>query len=621
MNNYPAIHTTQLKAALAQTAGALPHQPWSEAFSAALKQLGEQATTSSAVLAEQAASVIRELNVAAPNADRPHDETKVKLSSPFVGGVGPCEVLSTLSEIGGHIAANPRLLVVETGRYLQQISRAFTGQAPVEPPKGDRRFADDAWHQSPFHQLTLHNYLAWSTALNRLINSTGAGPEATERMRYVSSLFTDALSPANSLAGNPVALRKAVETGGASLVEGMRNMLKDLAENDGTPSQVDKRAFSVGKTVAATPGAVVFKNEVLELIQYTPSGEAVFSRPTLMIPPVVNKYYLLDLAPGRSTVEYLVEHGFQTFMVSWRNPTAADASWSLDTYVEALVEAVEAIAEITGSPTLNLFTVCTGAVPMTALMGYLAAKGDDRVASATMVVSVLDSNQGRSLGLFATPEAIAKAKRRSQANGVLDGKEMARTFTWMRPKDLVWNYWVNNYLLGKQPPAHDILFWNNDPTRLPAALHAQLLDIFADDLLAKPGGLQVLGQSIDLGRVTCDIYMVGGMTDHISIWKGSYASARLFGGNFEFVLHSSGHIQTVVNPPGTPKTRYFTNAECPDEADHWLAGAGSVSGSWWEHWKEWLSRRSGSTVAVAAELGSAIHPAAAQAPGAYVKVR
>ncbi|WP_217425484.1 alpha/beta fold hydrolase [Magnetospirillum sp. SS-4] len=585
--------------------------------------LTEQATTLPDTATAGPAAMLRTMVKAAPAArpdqDRaPSRNGKVKLASPFIGAIGPREILSTLGELGGHLAGTPHVVLEESSRLLREWGEALTGRIPVEIPKGDRRFQDIAWTNNPFHRMSMSGYLAWSTAVNRIIDRAGAGEDATERMRYVASLFTDALSPDNTLIGNPAALKAALDTGGRSLVDGMRNMLEDLSSNSGTPSQVDKTAFSVGGNLAATEGAVVFRNQVLELIQYAPRTAEVFTIPIMMVPPVVNKYYMMDIAPDRSLVQFLVEKGFQTFMISWRNPQPRHGHWGLDEYVAAMLEAMAAIRAITGCFDINTFTVCTGAVPLTALLGHIAGRKLGGVNSATMVVSVLDSNEGRSLGLFATPQAIAEAKRKSAAKGILDGDEMAKVFTWMRPRDLVWNYWVNNYLLGRQPPALDILYWNNDPTRLTARMHAQLLDVFSQDLLCTPGGLTVLGTPIDLSTIDYDTYLVGGITDHISVWTGVYNSARLFGGRFEFVLHSSGHVQSVINPPGTPKAKYYVNPETPDDPEQWLAGAKAMPDSWWLHWAGWLERHSGDRHPAPAAAGDADHPVLAAAPGTYV---
>lgn len=585
--------------------------------------LTEQIATLPAEAAEKAAAMLRAM--APPNLEPPlktrggkPDEGKVKLASPFIGGIGPQEIMETLSELNRHLIAKPQMFMEETVHYIQEMGQVMAGKSEITPSKGDRRFQDSAWTDNPFHRMALHGYLTWATAVNRIIDKAGADPDTTARMRYVTSLFIDALSPDNTLLGNPTALKVAMETGGLSLLDGLRNLLQDIKANGGMPAQVNKNAFRVGENLAATAGAVVFRNEVLELIQYAPTTSSVFSIPIMMIPPVVNKFYMMDMAPGRSVVQHLVEYGFQPFMISWRNPTSAHRHWGLNTYVSAMLEAIDAIHHITGCPKINVFTICTGAVPMTSLLGYLAAKEIDVINSATSVVSILDSNEGRSLGLFATPKAIKAAKRRSEAKGILTGQEMANVFTWMRPRDLVWNYWVNNYLLGKQPPALDILYWNNDPTRLTARMHAQLLGVFSEDLLTKPGGLRILETPIDLSKITCDAYVVGGMTDHISVWKGVYKSAQRYGGSFEFILHSSGHVQSVITPPGTPKAKYFVNPDTPVDPEQWLAKAEARPDSWWDHWRDWLARHSGETHPAPSRLGCDRFPAGAKAPGSYV---
>jgi polyhydroxyalkanoate synthase len=420
------------------------------------------------------------------------------------------------------------------------------------------------------------------------------------------------------LFGNPEALKKIVDSGGASLIGGVKNLMADLLQNQGMPAQVDKTAFEVGKNLGTTPGAVVFRNEVLELIQYAPATAQVYSRPQLIVPPQINKFYVFDLSEGKSIVDYLVKSEFQVFMVSWRNPTAAQSHWDLDTYVGALLEAIAAVRDITGSDDVNLHGACSGAMTISALLGHLAARGETAVNAATLMVAVLDNKADSQLGLFATPEAIAAAKQNSLSKGVLAGEEMGRVFAWMRPNDLVWNYWVNNYLLGKTPPAFDILYWNNDATRLPARMHGQLLDIFVGNLFSKPRALSVLGTPIDLSGVTCDKYVVAGMTDHITPWKGVYNTARTFGGDTRFVLSSSGHIQSLINPPGNPKAKFFVNSGLPANADAWLAGAQAQKDSWWGNWTDWLRERSGERRAAPAAPGNERHPAGVEAPGTYV---
>jgi len=336
------------------------------------------------------------------------------------------------------------------------------------------------------------------------------------------------------------------------------------------------------------------------------------------VPPQINKFYIFDLSPGKSIVEYLVQSRFQVFVVSWRNPTPAQRNWDMQTYVAALLEAIEAIREITKTEDVNLHGACSGAMTLAALLGSLAAHRRRLVNAATLMVAVLDSSAQSQLGLFATPEAISAAKQNSAAKGVLEGQEMGRVFAWMRPNDLVWNYWVSNYLMGNTPPAFDILYWNNDTTRLAARFHAELLDIFAANLFTKPGAIRILNAPINLSEVDCDKFVVAGVTDHITPWKGVYNTARIFGGTTEFVLSSSGHIQSLINPPGNPKAKFYLNSKLPPDPEQWLAEAQPISGSWWEHWRRWLQARSGNIRPASQTLGSERYRPLERAPGTYV---
>jgi polyhydroxyalkanoate synthase len=537
--------------------------------------------------------------------------------NPFVG-LRPCDVLATAQQIATQALRQPALVIEQEAKLARELIAVLSGNGESTPPPGDKRFGDSAWQDNSLYRMTLQGYLAWRDALTGFVDRSALDAKTKERAQFVLSLCTDALSPTNTLLGNPAAIKKIVDSGGASLLSGFRNIVTDLLKNQGMPAQVDKTAFEVGKNLGTSPGAVVFRNEVLELIQYAPATTQVYSRPQLIVPPQINKFYVFDLSEGKSIVDYLVKNELQVFVVSWRNPTAAQSHWNFDTYVSALLEAIAAVRDITGSEDVNLHGACSGAMTMSALLGHLASRGDKSVHAASLMVAVLDNTADSQLGLFATPEAIAAAKQTSTSRGVLGGEEMGRVFAWMRPNDLVWNYWVNNYLMGKTPPAFDILYWNNDTTRLPAALHAQLLDIFTDNLFTKPGALSVLDTPIDLSKVTCDKYVVAGITDHITPWKGVYNTARLFGGDTRFVLSSSGHIQSLINPPGNPKSKFYLNAELPGQADAWLASAQAHKDTWWSDWRDWLSARSGEKRAAPAGLGNARHPSLAAAPGTYV---
>ena len=545
--------------------------------------------------------------------------------SDLLGGVG-----AMLSELFRH----PGVLLEHELRLAQDLLAVFADRSDIAPKAGDKRFVDPAWQSNPFYRGLMQGHLAWQRALEGLVDHSGLQGGSLERARFAVGMLTDAFAPTNSLWGNPAALKKALDTGGASLVRGLRHQIEDLRTNGGMPAQVDDKAFEVGRDLAVTPGSVVYRNEVLELIQYRPVTDTVHARPHMLVPPQVNKYYVFDLSPGKSIAEHLVKDGFHTFVVSWRNPTPVQRDWNMDTYVAALLDAIRAVCAITGSPDVILHGACSGAMTMAALMGHLAAIGEPLVHAATLMVAVLDNSAGSQLGTFITPQTVAAAKERSAAKGVLDGRDMGRVFAWMRPNDLVWNYWVSNYLMGNPPPAFDVLFWNNDSTRLSAAFHAQLLEIFTQDRLVRPGGLEVLGTPIDLATVTCDKYVVAGITDHITPWKGVYRTSRVFGGDNTFVLSSSGHIQSLVNPPGNPKSKFLINAGAGAgansasakgasdaaalSADDWLAGAGTIPGSWWVHWSEWLRPRSGERVAAPKVAGNKAHPALQAAPGRYV---
>jgi polyhydroxyalkanoate synthase subunit PhaC len=468
----------------------------------------------------------------------------------------------------------------------------------------DKRFSDPAFQDNPFYRTWMQTYLAWCRGLDDLVDASGLAPADARRAHFGLRLLTDAVSPTNTLLGNPSALRKFFDTGGTSAMRGLTHMLEDIATNHGMPTQVDKSVFTVGGNLASTPGSVVFKSEVLELIQYTPATPTVYKRPLLAIPPQINKYYVLDLAPGRSLLEYVVRGGVQTFVVSWRNPSADQRAWGLDTYLAAIVEAIDAVRAITTSNDVNVMGACAGGISVALLLRQLARAHDARVHSATFMVSALDGGIESQLGLFASPAAIESARLRSRHKGVLEGHQLAQAFAWLRANDLVWPYWVNNYLMGEDPRAFDVLYWNNDATNLPAALHSDFLDL--------------LGKPLDLSDVELDSYVLAGVTDHITPWKSCYATTHTIGGRSEFVLSSSGHVQSIVNPPGNPKASFRTNAQVATDADAWLAGAGQRSGSWWQHWLGWLGERSGARKRASSRLGSCDYRPSSAAPGTYV---
>lgn len=531
------------------------------------------------------------------------------------------DLLTTVRSLAVHGLRQPLHSARHLVAFGGQLGKVLLGDTLHQPNPQDARFQDPSWRLNPFYRRTLQAYLAWQKQLLAWIDESNLDCDDRARARFLVALLSDAVAPSNSLI-NPLAVKELFNTGGISLLNGVRHLLEDLVHNGGMPSQVNKTAFEIGRNLATTQGAVVFRNEVLELIQYKPLGERQYAKPLLIVPPQINKYYIFDLSPEKSFVQYALKNNLQVFVISWRNPDAQHREWGLSTYVEALDQAIEVSREITGSRSVNLAGACAGGLTVAALLGHLQVRRQLRkVSSVTYLVSLLDSQMESPAMLFADEQTLESSKRRSYQHGVLDGRDMAKVFAWMRPNDLIWNYWVNNYLLGRQPPAFDILYWNNDTTRLPAALHGEFVELFKSNPLNRPGALEVSGTPIDLKQVTCDFYCVAGLNDHITPWESCYKSARLLGGKCEFILSNSGHIQSILNPPGNPKARFMTNPELPAEPKAWLEQAGKHADSWWLHWQQWLAERSGKTRKAPASLGNKTYPAGEAAPGTYVHER
>jgi polyhydroxyalkanoate synthase len=540
-------------------------------------------------------------------------------ANPLVGVRGE-DLVASARLLVGEMLNNPAVALRQSLALLAEFGRIATGGSTLAPDPKDRRFADPAWTGNAAYRALAQSYLAWGKALYHFIDEAKIDSRDGERARFFVSLLLDALAPTNSLAGNPAALKKLVATGGASLLHGFENFVRDVVRNGGLPAQVDTRTFAVGKNLATTPGAVVLRTDVMELIQYRSTTDGVHRRPLLIVPPQINKFYVFDLAPEKSVIRYSLEAGLQTFAVSWKNPTAADRGFGLDTYVAALEEAVDAMRAITGSEDVNIWGSCSGGITTSAFLAHLAARGEAKVHSATVAVCLLDmaATANTTAGLFVTPESITAAKHASQLSGVVEGQELARMFAWMRPNDLIWNYWVNNYLLGNAPPAFDVLYWNNDTTRLPARLHADFLDLMGVNPFVNAGRLVMRGTPLDMAQVDLDSYVVAGLTDHITPWQGCYNTATLYGSRSTFVLANSGHIQSLINPPGNPKACFWTGASKTADPQAWLEQAAKKAGSWWPHWLEWIKPRSGELLSAPTELGSKENPPLEAAPGRYV---
>jgi polyhydroxyalkanoate synthase subunit PhaC len=532
-----------------------------------------------------------------------------------VGGIDPRRLLGGLMDL-----ADPRQVTQETIRAMIELAEVALGTSDVELPEKDKRFQDPTWKDNPFYSRVAQSYVVWSEAMDRLANAPKLRSDwrRASQARYTSGLLTATLAPTNFVLSNPAALKRAFETGGVSLLRGARNFLHDLVENGGMPSQVDAGSFKVGENLAATPGAVVYRDDILEVLQYTPSTPQVRERPLLMVPPQINKYYFLDLAPGRSLVEYLVGQGVQYYTIVWRNPGPEHGRWGLEDYLEGQLRALDVVSEVSGSDDVNLLGACAGGLTSALMLGHLAARGEDRVNAATFAIAMIDTSYPNALRLTADQRMLNKLSSDAAGGKVYDRKDVGRTFAWMRPNDLVFNYVTSNWLLGNDPPAFDILAWNNDSTNLVARFDRDMLGIYADNTAAKPGGLRLLGTPIDLSQVTCDNCVIAGQTDHITPWMPCFMTSQLLSGESEVIITSTGHIQTIVNPPGKPRARYFTGPEPGPDPQAWMQEARAVEGSWWPQYGEWLVARSGEERAAPTKLGSRTNPARDRAPGRYV---
>jgi len=514
----------------------------------------------------------------------------------------------------------PKVAAEQWISFLGEMGAILTGQSERAPKAGDKRFSDPAWKESGLHSGLLKAYLAWGDAVSGLVDKTSLSDVNKARAHLVTDILIDAVAPTNAMLTNPAAVRKFVDTGGRSLWDGLKNYLDDLTRNGGMPSMVDQSVFKVGENLATTPGAVVLRNELLELIQYAPTTPNVRKRPLVITPPQINKYYALDLSPDKSMVRFLLDSGIQVFCVSWRNPTAEHRDWGLDTYVAALDEAVDVARDVSGSDDISMMGSCSGGITSTAYFATLGSAAQKKIRNMVLAVCLLDPNTAdeSAFGCLMTPETMRAAKEASRLRGMVDGHELARMFAWMRPNDLIWNYWVNNYLLGNQPPAFDILFWNADTTRLPARLHGDYLDLYFTNPFVNAGKVTLNEKIIDMGKVEADCYVVAGVTDHITPWKGVHRTAQIMGKGTTFVLSNSGHLQSLLNPPTNPKASFVIGPVNPSGPDAFLAAAGKRKGSWWLDWRDWLHARSGEEVAAPTSLGGERHPVLGAAPGTYV---
>jgi len=546
-------------------------------------------------------------------------------------GVDPVAFLRSLVAAGGALAKNPAGTAAASSRLaigLAAAARAAGARAvgaeasgPVSPAPSDKRFADPAFDDNPLYYLLQQQYLLSSHMVDELLDA--AELDATEAMkaRFAARFIVDAMSPTNTLAGNPAALRRAFDTGGKSVVRGVMNMLDDFVHNGGWPSQVDSTGFEVGVNLAATPGAVVYRSDLIELIQYEPQDTQVHAVPLLFCPPWINKYYIMDLAPGRSLIEWAVKHGHSCFAISYRNPDASMRDLNFADYLhQGVLDAVRVVREITGAEEVNTLSVCLGGTLTALALARNAAKGDHSIKSATFLNTLTDFSTPGVLGVFTDEPTIAGLEKQMARDGFLDSGKMAHTFDALRANDLIFSYVVNNWLLGNKPPGFDLLVWNKDSTRMPAKMHSQYLrSCYLHNQFAQ-GEFEVDGEKLSPAKVDIDTYVLAAVDDHIVPWVSGYKTTQLFSGDNRFVLSTSGHIAGIVNPPG-PKAKYWTSDARPDDPFEWKENATLQTGTWWEDWAIWIAGQGGPKVAAPRKLGSKDHPVIESAPGSYVRAR
>jgi polyhydroxyalkanoate synthase subunit PhaC len=535
---------------------------------------------------------------------------------------GPIRQLTpdvSVAKFARALAANPGATSQRLRTLAAELARVGAGASDLEPERRDRRFADPEWKQNPLLRRIVQAYVAAGHTVDELIDDADLGWRDNQRVRFLAENLLAAAAPSNVPLLNPASAREARNTGGMSFVRGGLRLVRDLAQAPRIPQMVDKSAFTVGGNLGTTPGAVVLRTEAFELIQYAPQTPTVRKAPMLLVPPTINKFYILDLAPGRSWIEHLVKSGQQVFVLSWRNPDERHAAWGLDSYLQAVLDALDAVERICRTDRTFLTGVCSGGILASVVAAHLASTGRaERLAGLALAVTVLDHKRAGRAAALADRYLAAAATAASRRRGYLDGRVLAEVFAWMRPDDLVWHYWVNNYLLGRKPPAFDVLFWNADTTRMPAKLHGDFVDIALNNRLVQTDGVVALGTPVDLRKVEVDTYVVAGIADHITPWQSCYRTTQLLGGDTRFVLSTSGHIAAIVNPPGNPKATYRINPGNPASSQDWLAGAATEQGSWWPDFDAWLSARGGTTKTSPKRLGGRGLNPLIEAPGTYV---
>lgn len=541
----------------------------------------------------------------------------------------PVSFLRSIAAAGTELLKNPSALLAANARLIIGLTAAARAAAermagkdrpgPAAPAKGDKRFTDPAFAGNPLFFLLEQQYLLGSQMVTELLDAACLEGDRDRKARFGAKFIVDALAPTNVLPGNPAALREAFNTGGLSVVRGAKNMLDDIRNNGGWPSQVDGTDFEVGVNMAATPGAVVYRSDLIELIQYEPKVKQVHSVPLLFCPPWINKYYIMDLAPGKSLIEWALQHGHTCFAISYRNPDSSMRDVGFEDYLrKGPLDAVRVVRDITGATEVNTLSVCLGGTLTAIALAHNAATGDRSIKSATFLNTLTDFSTPGALGVFTDEATIAGLEKQMAKKGYLDADKMAHTFDALRANDLIFQYVANNWLLGKKPPAFDLLVWNKDSTRMPAKMHTRYLrSCYLNNEFAR-GEFEIDGHKLEPGKVDVDTYVLSAVDDHIVPWAASYRTTQLFGGHKRYVLSTSGHIAGIVNPP-SPKAKYWTNEALPADPEEWKAGAELHDGTWWDDWIEWIDGQGGPMTAAPRQLGNEAYPPLEPAPGKYVR--
>ena len=547
----------------------------------------------------------------------------------------PRVVAGAFGRMAQAMLADPQKLAPAQLRWWQQMGEVWQAQLrrvagqEVEPvaeaEPGDRRFKDDAWNEELVFDYIKQSYLVSSRWLQETVADVqGLDAKTKEKAEFYTRQWIDALAPTNFVGLNPAVLREASETKGESLLRGLRNLLGDLERGSGQLkiSMTDEKAFAVGSNLATTPGKVVFQNELFQLIQYAPSTETVHRRPLLITPPWINKFYILDLKPKNSFIKWAVDQGFTVFVISWVNPDRELSALTFEDYMtRGQLQAIEAVAAQTGERELTMIGYCLGGTLTACLLAWMAARGDDRVKAVTFLTCMLDFSEPGELGVFIDDEQLQLIEEHMDNKGYLEARHMQQVFSLMRSNDLVWSFVVNNYLLGREPMAFDLLYWNGDSTRMPRMMHSfYLRNMYQNNLLVQPGGIELAGVPIDLGAIRTPAYFLSAREDHIAPWRSTYTGAKRLGGPVRFVLGGSGHIAGVVNPAGSTKYGYWIGTRRPAKADDWLDAATQHEGSWWPDWRDWLAKKSGPMVPARDPSAGPLR-VLEDAPGSFVRTR